>query len=33
VELILKAGEKAAGLTSQLLAFSRKQMIEPRLLD
>jgi PAS domain S-box-containing protein len=28
-----KAGERAAGLTGQLLAFSRKQVIEPRALD
>ena len=33
VEEIRKAGERAAGLTRQLLAFSRKQMLEPRLLD
>jgi two-component system, cell cycle sensor histidine kinase and response regulator CckA len=30
---IRKAGENAAGLTSQLLAFSRKQVIKPRPLD
>ena len=30
---IQKAGTQAAGLTRQLLAFSRKQMIEPRVLD
>jgi two-component system, cell cycle sensor histidine kinase and response regulator CckA len=30
---IKKAGDHAAGLTKQLLAFSRKQVIEPRPLD
>ena len=30
---IHKAGERAAGLTKQLLAFSRKQVIEPQTLD
>ncbi|HEY7544240.1 MAG TPA: ATP-binding protein, partial [Blastocatellia bacterium] len=33
VEEIIKAGERAAALTSQLLAFSRKQMLQPRVLD
>jgi two-component system, cell cycle sensor histidine kinase and response regulator CckA len=33
VEEILKAGQRAAGLTQQLLAFSRKQMIAPQVLD
>ncbi len=33
LEEIRKAGERAAGLTQQLLAFSRKQMIEPRPID
>src|SRR5262249_40388816 len=33
VEEIRRAGERAASLTSQLLAFSRKQMLAPRVLD
>ncbi len=33
VEQIRKAAQRAAALTRQLLAFSRKQMIEPRVLD
>jgi PAS domain S-box-containing protein len=33
VDEILAAGERAAGLTQQLLAFSRKQVLKPRLLD
>jgi PAS domain S-box-containing protein len=30
---IREAGERAASMTKQLLAFSRKQVIEPRVLD
>ena len=30
---ILKAGRRATGLTRQLLAFSRKQVMEPRVID
>lgn len=33
VREILNAGERAAGLTAQLLAFSRKQILEPKVLD
>ncbi len=33
LEAILKAGERAEGLTHQLLAFSRKQVLQPQVLD
>ncbi|HEY1271334.1 MAG TPA: ATP-binding protein, partial [Terriglobales bacterium] len=33
LEEIKKAGERASGLTRQLLAFSRKQVLEPQILD
>ncbi|MBW2741090.1 MAG: response regulator [Deltaproteobacteria bacterium] len=33
MEEIKKAGEKAASLTRQLLAFSRKQIVQPEILD
>lgn len=33
VDEILKAGNRAATLTSQLLAFGRKQVLQPRVVD
>jgi PAS domain S-box-containing protein len=33
VENIKKAGERGASLTRQLLAFSRKQVVQPKVLD
>jgi PAS domain S-box-containing protein len=33
LEQIRQAGERAAGLTRQLLAFARRQVIEPRMVD
>src|SRR5262249_52819729 len=33
VDEIIKAGHRAAALTNQLLAFSRKQVIQPKVID
>ncbi len=33
IEEIKRAGDRASGLTRQLLAFSRKQVLEPQVLD
>ncbi len=33
IDQMVKAAERAAGLTRQILAFSRKQVLQPRILD
>jgi two-component system cell cycle sensor histidine kinase/response regulator CckA len=33
VDEIIRAGERATALTNQLLAFSRKQVLQPKILD
>jgi PAS domain S-box-containing protein len=33
IEEVERAGKRAAGLTSQLLAFSRRQVVQPRVID
>jgi two-component system cell cycle sensor histidine kinase/response regulator CckA len=33
IEQILKAGDRAKAITQQLLAFSRRQVLQPRVLN
>ena len=33
IQEIIQAGKRGAGLTRQLLAFSRRQVLEPTVID